>query len=80
MMKGHILHFHAAQTTGNSKGWVISMVTYSFVKIQAEISVMEKCHSNAPEFYGYIRDHNFCNTQGISMKFGGYLKEDMMHL
>ena len=53
---------------------------HTFVKIQAENSVIEKlshkkCYS--PEFYGYIMDHNFCNTQEISMKFGRYLKEDM---
>ena len=56
---------------------------HSFVKIHAENSVMKKMSpkkSYTPEFYGYMMDHNFYNTQGISMKFGRYLKEDMMHL
>ena len=28
----------------------------------------------------YIINHNFCSTQGISMKFSRYLTKDMMHL
>ena len=56
---------------------------HSFVKMHVENSVMKKMSHKkryTPEFFGYIMDHNFCSTQGISMKFGRYLTKYMMHL
>ena len=57
---------------------------HSFVKLHSENSVMKKKTSHkkhyTPEFSGYIMNHNFCSTQGISMKFGRYLTKEMMHL
>ena len=55
----------------------------NFVKLQAENSVMKEMSHKmryTPEFFGYILDHNFRRTQGISMKFDRYLKDDRMRL
>ena len=55
----------------------------SCVKMYAEISAMKKMSHKrfyTPDLFGYIMAHNFCSTQGISIKFGRYLTKDIMHL